>query len=163
MISHSLIAAIGVFRMLQVPQGAAARDCRNRRKVIRWGRRADRPFQCPCIPRVVTGSGSLEIRNDEGRNEHENRERLNERADSDDEVQSIPTAPWLVSVDSAWHPQNAWNVHHVERQVKADEEKPEMPFAQTLTQHSASHFGVPVIERGEEREQNSAHTHVVKE
>src|SRR6266478_1304563 len=31
-----------------------------------------------------------------------------------------------------------------------------MPFAEAFTEHSASHFGIPVIERGEEREQTSA-------
>jgi hypothetical protein len=29
-------------------------------------------------------------------------------------------------------------MHHLERQVKADQEQPEMPFAQTLAQQSAS-------------------------
>ena len=93
---------------------------------------------------------------------HENRERLNERTDSNDEVQGVPTAAWLVGVDPTGHPENPGNVHDVERQVKADQEKPEMPFAQTLAQHSASHFGIPVIERGEEREQNSPYDHIVK-
>src|SRR6202035_642878 len=96
LLSLSLIAAIGVFRMLQVPQGAAARDRRNGCKVIRRGRRTDGPFQCPRVPRVVTGSLSLEIGNYEVCQEHENRECLNERADSNDEVQSVPTAAGLV-------------------------------------------------------------------
>src|SRR5271154_331492 len=60
---RSLIAAIGIFRMLQVPQGAAALDCRNDRKVVRGRRRTDAPFQRPCVPGIVTGSGSLEIGN----------------------------------------------------------------------------------------------------
>src|ERR1700691_4121681 len=99
MISPSLIAAIGVFRMLQVPQGASARNRRNGRKVIRSRRRTDGPFQCPRVPRIVTGSGSLEIRNYEVCQKNNNRKCLNERADGYDEVQSIPTAPWLVGVD----------------------------------------------------------------
>src|ERR1700735_3507757 len=85
----SLIAAIGILPMLQVPQGTAALDCRNRRKVIGRGRRAGRPFQRPCIPGIVTGSSSLEIRNDEVCNENENRECLDKRADRNDEAKSI--------------------------------------------------------------------------
>src|SRR5580692_4029201 len=162
MISPSLITAIWIFRMLQVPQGAAACHCRNRRKVIGRGRRRCGPFQRPCVPRVVTGPGSLEIRNDEVGNEQENCEGLNERADCDEQVQGIPTTAGLIRVDSPWHPQNARNVHHVERQVKANKEKPEMPIAQTLAQHSTSHLGIPVIERREEREQNSAYDYIMK-
>src|SRR5258706_11318932 len=90
------------------------------------------------------------------------RQRLKKRADSNDEVQGIPTAAGLIGVDPPWHPQNSGNVHHVERQVKANQEQPKMPFAEAFTQHSASHFGVPVIKRCEECEQNSAHNHVVK-
>src|ERR1700693_5558334 len=63
MISPSLIAAVGIFGMLQVPQWTATRHCRNRCKVIRRRRGTDRPFQCPRVPRVVTGTDSLEIRN----------------------------------------------------------------------------------------------------
>src|ERR1700683_2896314 len=118
----SLIAAIGVFRMLQVPQGASARNRRNGRKVIRSRRRTDGPFQCPRVPRIVTGSGSLEIRNYEVCQKHDNRKCLNERADGYDEVQSIPTAPWLVGVDPTGHPEHSRNVHYVERQVKANQE-----------------------------------------
>src|SRR3984957_5950707 len=159
---RSLIAAIGIFRMLQGPQRAAARDWRNRRKVIGWGRRTDGPFQCPCVPGIVTGSGSLEIGNDEVCNKHENRDCLNKRADRNDEVQGVPTAPGLVGVDSTGHAQYAGDMHDVERQVEANQEQPEMPFAQTLAQHSASYFGIPVVERGEDCEQDSAYNHVMK-
>src|SRR5580704_11078682 len=114
MISPSLIAAIGIFRMLQVPQGAAARDGRNGRKVIRRGRRTGGPFQCPRVPRVVTGPVSLEIGNYEVCYKHENRDRLNERADADKQVQSVPAAARLVGVDTAQHTQQTGNVHEVE-------------------------------------------------
>src|SRR5580698_609983 len=142
---RSLITAIGIFRMLQVPQGATARDYRNRRKVIGWGRGRYRPFERPCVPGIVTSSDSLEIRKDEVCHEHKNREGLDKRADRNDEVQSIPTPPWLIGVDPAGHAKQSGNVHDVERQVKADEEEPEVPFAEALTQHSASHFRIPVI------------------
>src|SRR5580692_7066155 len=145
MISPSLIATIGVFRMLQVPQGAAARNRRNGGKVISWRRRTDGPFQCPCIPGIVTGPGSLDIRNYEVCQEHENCECLNKRTDSDDEVQGVPTATGLICVDPPWHPENAGNVHHVERHVKANQEQPKMQFAEAFAQHSAGHFGIPVI------------------
>src|SRR6202046_312156 len=129
----SLIAAMGILRSLQVPQGTAAPDCRNRRKVRVSGRRAGRPFQRPCIPGIVTGDGSLEIRNDEVCNENENRDCLDKRADRYDEVQTIPTPARLVGVDSTGHPEQSGNVHYVERHVEANQKKPEMPFAQTLT------------------------------
>src|ERR1700731_3711739 len=162
MISPSLIATIGIFRMLLVPERAAARDCRNRRKVIWSGRRTDGPFQRPRVPGIVTGFIALEIRNDEVGSEDQNRKRLNKRADGNDEVQRIPAAAGLVRVDPPWHSQNAWNMHHVERQMKANQKQPEMPFAKTFAQHSAGHFWVPVIKRGKEREQNSAHNHIMK-
>ena len=37
-----------------------------------------------------------------------------------------------------------------------------MPFAEAFAQHSAGHFRIPVIERAEEREQNSANDYVMK-
>src|ERR1700733_15653562 len=95
MISSSLIVAIRIVRMLRVPERAAARHRRKRRKVIGWRRRRCGPFQCPCVPGIVTGSGALEIRNDEVRNEHENCECLDKRADRNYEVQSVPTTPRL--------------------------------------------------------------------
>src|ERR1700722_20921994 len=107
MISPSLIAAIGIYRMLQVPQRASARDRRNGRKVIRRWRRTDGPFQRPRVPGIVTGSGSLEIRDDETCNEQENCDCLDERPDRNDKVQGIPTPPGLVGVDSPRHPENA--------------------------------------------------------
>src|SRR5580698_795021 len=149
---RSLVAAIGIFRMLQGPQRAAARNRRYGRKVIRRRRRTDGPFQCPRVPRVVTGPGSPEIRNYEVRQKHKNCECLDKCTDRDDEVQSVPTTARLVGVDPTGHAQNAGNVHDVERQVKTDEEKPEMPFAEPLAQHPASHFWIPVIKRAEERE-----------
>jgi hypothetical protein len=45
---------------------------------------------------------------------------------------------------------------------KPDQEKPEMPFAESLAQHSACHLRIPVIERAEESEQNSANDYVMK-
>src|ERR1700722_4366964 len=158
----SLIAAIRIFGMLQIPQGSAALDGRNGREVIRRGRGTDRPFQGPCVPWIIAGLFSLEIRNDEICNEHKNCDCLNERADRNDEIQSVPTAPRFVGVDPARHPENARNMHHVKCEMKSDEEQPEMPFAETLTQHAASHFWIPIIKSGEEREQNSAHDYIMK-
>ena len=40
--------------------------------------------------------------------------------------------------------------------------QPEVQFAQAFVQHPPGDFGIPVIESGEEGEQNSADDHVVK-
>ncbi len=98
----------------------------------------------------------------EVRHKQQNGDRLNERADADEQVQSIPTAARLVGVDSARHAQEAGNVHEVECQMEADQEQPEMPFAEGFIQHSSSHFWVPVIERGEDGKHNPAYHRVMK-
>src|ERR1700756_1787695 len=162
MLSPSLIAAIGIFRMLQIPQRSTARNRGNGHKVVRRRRRTDGPFQRPCIPRIIARLHSFEIRNDQVCYKYKDRNRLNKCTDRDQQIQGVPTTAGLIRIDSSWHPQNARNVHHVERQVESDQEEPEMPFAEAFTQHSAGHFGVPVIESGKQRKQNSPYDYVVK-
>src|SRR5213593_686348 len=161
-LSLSLVAAVRVFRMFQIPQRTAAGNCRNRSKVVRRWRGAYGPFESPCIPGIIPCRVSLPIRNDEVRYKHQNGDALNECADRDDQVHRVPTAARLVGVDAARHAEQSGNVHYVKRHVKAEYEKPEMDFAQPFVQHSSSDFRIPVIECSEEREQNSAHDHVVK-
>ena len=79
-----------------------------------------------------------------------------------EQVQSIPTTPGLVGVNSARHPEYSGNVHEVECQVEPDQEKPEVPLAERFVQHSSGDFWVPVIERGEEGKQNPADECVMK-
>src|ERR1700722_16702072 len=106
MISPSLIAAIGIFGMLQVPQGTAALDCRNGRKVIGWGRRTGGPFQCPCVPWIIAGLRSFEIRNDQVCYKYKDCNRLNKCADCDEQIQGVPTTARLIGVDPARHPEH---------------------------------------------------------
>ena len=77
--------------MLQIPKRSPARDRRNRREVVcRW-RRAHGPFECPGVPWVFTSAAALPIGKDQVRNEHQNADRLNERADRD-------RSPGMVSI-----------------------------------------------------------------
>src|SRR5262247_3430941 len=68
--SLSLVAAVRIFRMLQIPQRPATADCRDGRKVVcrRWG--AYRPFESPCVPGIIPCNLSLPIRNEEVRYKH---------------------------------------------------------------------------------------------
>ena len=78
------------------------------------------------------------------------------------QVQRVPPAAGFVGVDAPRHAEQPGDVHHVERQVEADHEQPEVQLAQPLAQHPAGDFRVPVVERGEEREENAADDHVVE-
>src|ERR1700733_10038654 len=60
-----LVSAVRIFRMFQIPQRAPACDYRNSSEVVGRGLRGYRPFESPCIPWIVSGPGSLPIRNDE--------------------------------------------------------------------------------------------------
>src|SRR5262245_38887463 len=87
----SLVSAVRIFRMLQIPQRPAAGDCRDGRKVVcrRW--RAYGPLESPCIPGVVPCKSPFPIRNNEVRHKHQYGDALNECADGDDQIQRIPT------------------------------------------------------------------------
>src|SRR5262249_39749392 len=111
---------------------------------------------------VVAGLCSFPVGNDKVIHKNQNRCRLNECPNADDQVECFPTRTGLVGVDASRHTQNSWDVHDIEGHVKADYKKPEMPFAVTLTKQSAGDFRVPVIEGGKQREQDSADDHVMK-
>ena len=53
-------------------------------------------------------------------------------------------------------------MHKVEREMKADHEKPEVPLPESLAHHSARHLGEPVIKRREDTEEDSAHNYIVE-
>src|ERR1051326_1260687 len=71
----SLVRAVRIFGMLQVPEWPAAGDHRDGRKVIGRRRRCYRPFQRPCVPRIVPRLIALPIGADEVPHENENRDR----------------------------------------------------------------------------------------
>src|SRR5215510_2863370 len=82
----SIVSAVRIFRMLQIPQRSAAGDCRDGRKVVcrRWG--AYGPFESPSVPGIILCNVFLPIRNDEVCDKHENGDALNECADRYDQV-----------------------------------------------------------------------------
>src|SRR5262245_50639593 len=104
-----LVAAVRIFRMLQIPQRPSAGHCRNGCKVVRgwWG--AYRPLESPCVPGIIPRNISLPIRNDEVRYKHQNGNALNECADGYDEIQRVPTTARFVGVDATRHSQESGN------------------------------------------------------
>src|SRR5207253_1041493 len=62
-LSPSLVAAVRVFRMFQIPQRTAAGDCRDGSKIVRRRRGAYGPFESPCVPGIIPCRVSLPIRN----------------------------------------------------------------------------------------------------
>ena len=86
----------------------------------------------------------------------------NERATRHEKIPHLPAAAGLVGVNAARHPEHTGNVHEVEGEVEADQEQPEMPFAQSFAQHAAGHLRIPVVEGGEEHEEDCTDQHVVK-
>src|SRR5215469_11984636 len=99
----SLVLAVRIFRMFHVPQRTPARNHRYGGKVVRrrWG--ACRPLERPGIPRIVPCLGSFEIRDYKVPHEDQDGDCLNEGADRDDQVQRVPTPPWLVGINAARH------------------------------------------------------------
>src|SRR5262249_39297905 len=65
-------------------------------------------------------------------------------------------------IDAPRHAENPGEVQRVEREVEADDEQPEMPAAERLVEHPAGGLGEPVIDAGEQREQQPAEQDVVK-
>ncbi len=53
-------------------------------------------------------------------------------------------------------------MHEVEGEMKADDEEPEVPFAELLAHHAAGDFGIPVVEGGEERKEDCADQNIVE-
>src|SRR6266581_8049115 len=105
----SLVAAVRVFRMLEIPQRPPAGDSRDGSKVVRRRRGAYGPFESPCVPGIIPRPLSLPIRNDEVRYKHQNGDALNECADRDDQVHRVPAASRLVGIDATWHSQESGN------------------------------------------------------
>ena len=59
-------------------------------------------------------------------------------------------------------PEQSGDMHEIERQVKSDHEQPEVPFADRFIQHATGHLGEPIVKGAKDREEDSAHNHVVK-
>ena len=89
-------------------------------------------------------------------------ENLKDDAAAYDQVPHSPAPVELIGVNPARHPENARDMHEIEREMEADQEKPKMPLAQRLIHHAAGHLGKPIIEGGENGEENCAHQDIVE-
>ena len=89
-------------------------------------------------------------------------ENLKDDAAADDQVPHSPAAVELIRINPARHPENARDVHEIEREMETDQEKPKVPLAQRLVHHAAGHLGKPIVEGGEDGEENRAHQDIVE-
>ena len=141
---------------------AAAFDGGRDGEVIGGGRRGRRPFEGPRVPGIGAGDGAFEVRPDEVVDEDERADGLEEGAAGDDHVPDHPSAVGFVGIDTARHAEDSRNMHKVKREMEADEEDPEVPFAEFLIEHAAGYLRVPVVEGGENHEEDGADQDVVE-
>jgi hypothetical protein len=77
-----------------------------------------------------------------------------------------PQAPTVETVGvgphAAGHAEQTGDVHREERDVEEHEHEPEVPAAEPLVEQAARDLREPVIEGGEEREENAADEHVME-
>src|SRR5664279_4952343 len=157
-----LVLPIGIFGMLSVPQRTTAAHHRNFREVIFRRRRRGAPLQCPRVPRIVARGSAFEIRPQEIHYPTQDPCDLEDHTQSDDQVPDLPSAAGFVGINAARHAEHSGNVHEVEGEMKADEEQPEVPLAERLIPHAACNFWVPIIERGEDGEDQTANQYIVE-
>src|SRR5271165_2034922 len=148
--------------MFAIPERTTAADRRDGSKVVGRRRRTHGPFECPGVPGIVAGLGSLEIRNDEVGDEDQYGDGLDESANSGKQIPNIPAAAGFVGVDAARHTEQAGDVHEIKGEMKADNEQPKMQFAEGLVQHPSRNFWVPIIKCREQGEEDSADDDVMK-
>src|SRR5215472_5709426 len=158
----SFVLPVRIFWVLDVPQRPPAPHLRQNREVVVWGRRRSCPLERPRIPRVIARVAALKVRPHQIKDEAQYSGGLEERPNGDNQVQTVPTSPRLVGVDSAWHSEKSRDVHEIEGEVKPDHKEPEVPLAEFLVQHPAGHFWKPIVERPERREKDSSHDHVME-
>ena len=131
-------------------------------KVVRRRRRIGGPFECPRIPRIASGGLASEIGPDQISQEDQNPCSLKEDSDGHDQIPHVPAAARFVGVDSSRHAQQSWDMHEVEGQVEADDEKPEVQLAERLAVHLPRHLREPVVKGSKQREEDAADDYVVK-
>ena len=148
--------------MFSIPDRTAAFNGRNDGEVIAGWWRASGPFECPRVPWVGSGLFAFEVRGDQVPNEDERGDGLKDGPARDDLIQESPAAVGLVGVDTAGHAEQAGDVHEIEGEMETDDEKPEVPAAQSFREHAAGHLRIPVIEGREDHEENRPDQHVMK-
>src|SRR5258708_16976943 len=126
--------------VLQIPQGPAAMPLRFFFKVVDRTRPRCGPFQGRRVPWIVACDFSTPVRNDEVVCEDQDRNSLDQPSDGHNQIEKVPSTVRLIGVDRPWHPQKSEKVHGVERDVEANNKKPEMPFAERLVHQSPGSF-----------------------
>ena len=76
LITVSLVAAVGIFRMFQIPERTPARDHRNRREVVRRRWRARGPLERPGVPGIFPALSPFKYETTRFAHKHENRDGL---------------------------------------------------------------------------------------
>ena len=66
-----------------------------------------------------------------------------------------------IGVDAPRHPQQSEKMLDEKRGVEAQNDQPKAPAAEFLVQHSSAHFGKPIVNARQQREDRSANQHVV--
>src|SRR5258708_27675906 len=105
-------------------------------KVVDRRRGGCGPFESPGVPWIVAGDFSTPVRNDEVVSKDQDRYSLDQSSDRHNQIEKVPSTVRLVGVDRPRHPQKSEKVHGVERDVEANNKKPEMPFAERLVQQA---------------------------
>src|SRR6202011_50687 len=126
------VRPVRIVRVLQVPERAAALNYRDGGEIIGRRRRVRGPFERPRIPWITSSGFAPKIGPEQISQEDQNPGSLEEDSDGHDKVPSVPTAPRFVGVDPSRHAQQSWDMHEVEGQVEADQEKPEMQLTERL-------------------------------
>src|ERR1700677_2899326 len=85
------------------------------------------PLQGPRIPRIISRNRALKHGPQQVPDKNQDRDALHKGADGDEQVPKFPATARLIGVDAARHAQQTGNVHEIESQVEANDEKPEMP------------------------------------
>src|ERR1700727_2379157 len=130
-----LVLPIRIVGMLEIPERSPALHFWNRSEVVCRRRRIRGPFESPGIPRIVSGGLATVVGPDQVSQEDQDPGSLEENSNGYDEIPCVPTAARFVGVDPSRNAQQSWDMHEVEGQVEADQEKPEMKFAEPLAIH----------------------------
>src|SRR5262249_4761929 len=139
-----------------------ALDGRDDREVICRRRRSRGPLQSPRVPGIAACCLATQVRPKQVEDQNQYPKSLQQRANGHNKIQGLPTPSRLVRINPARHSQEARNMHHIEREMKSDEEKPEMKLAESLVVQFSRHLWKPVIESGKDIEDNGANDHIVK-
>src|SRR5579862_2568237 len=121
-ITLSFVLPVGVIRVFQVPQWAAAADDRRRREVIFGRRRGRGPFERPRVPRIVAGRFAGTERAYDIDYQDEYGDALHQRSNRFDEIERVQSTPRLIGINAPRHPAQPREMHSVEGQMEADQE-----------------------------------------